>query len=323
MEVYLTFDDGIQDGTEEVLNVLKRTGVKATFFLVGIELVYAYRKAPAKCLELLREIYENHVIGNHTYSHTNYFFPDYYLNDGVVTDNSGSRMSILNDFLKGKDQINYFLKMISGGESIDENYPLAKNQNKPLARFPGRNNWYIPSPFFSEVSGDSRRYWTHCEPGTHKKNEQLFQAGYHVFGWNTEWKMTFDFHQDVLAQRREIVKTRTIDYSNEAEVYPAIDICAYQNLGKDRLTEDWPAVRNKIFGGAAIQNKVVVLMHDRAFRKGFDPNGKSKQTTTHVNRFGSSESDKLQSLIESLRKQNVDFRTLDEFTLSDVRTRIR
>lgn len=32
-EVYLTFDDGIQAGTEEVLEVLKETGVKGTFFL--------------------------------------------------------------------------------------------------------------------------------------------------------------------------------------------------------------------------------------------------------------------------------------------------
>lgn len=32
-EIYLTFDDGIQAGTEEVLELLKRKGIKGTFFL--------------------------------------------------------------------------------------------------------------------------------------------------------------------------------------------------------------------------------------------------------------------------------------------------
>lgn len=44
-EIYLTFDDGIQAGTEEVLQVLRDTGVKGTFFLTGIHLYYFIEKS--------------------------------------------------------------------------------------------------------------------------------------------------------------------------------------------------------------------------------------------------------------------------------------
>ena len=36
-KVYLTFDDGPSDHTNEILDILKENGVKATFFVVGKE----------------------------------------------------------------------------------------------------------------------------------------------------------------------------------------------------------------------------------------------------------------------------------------------
>lgn len=62
-QVALTFDD-VPDPrfTPQVLDVLKKQGVKATFFVVGSRA----RKHP----DLLRRIHrEGHIIGNHSYSH--------------------------------------------------------------------------------------------------------------------------------------------------------------------------------------------------------------------------------------------------------------
>jgi len=61
--LYLTFDAGYENGyTDEILDVLKKRGVKAAFFLVGNYV----RDNP----ELSRRMAEEgHTVGNHTFSH--------------------------------------------------------------------------------------------------------------------------------------------------------------------------------------------------------------------------------------------------------------
>ncbi|MNI30666.1 Peptidoglycan-N-acetylglucosamine deacetylase [compost metagenome] len=63
--VALTFDDG-PDGqfTARVLDVLKQTQVKATFFVVG-------KQAQAYPDLVRRMVKEGHVVGNHSYTHAN------------------------------------------------------------------------------------------------------------------------------------------------------------------------------------------------------------------------------------------------------------
>lgn len=60
--VYLTFDDGPSNRTAEILDILKKEGVKATFFIIG--------KEGNKQRALMKRIVdEGHTIGIHTYSH--------------------------------------------------------------------------------------------------------------------------------------------------------------------------------------------------------------------------------------------------------------
>ncbi len=61
--IALTFDDGPDGGvTEEILDILAKFGIKATFFVIGVNC----EKNP----EVLKRIAkEGHEIGNHTYSH--------------------------------------------------------------------------------------------------------------------------------------------------------------------------------------------------------------------------------------------------------------
>ena len=60
--IYLTFDDGPSDRTDEILAVLAEKNVKATFFVTG--------KSNEKDLERMRRIVEEgHTIGMHSYSH--------------------------------------------------------------------------------------------------------------------------------------------------------------------------------------------------------------------------------------------------------------
>lgn len=63
-QVAITFDDGPHEFTQDVLALLKKHNAKATFFCIGTQI----EKHP----EILKSIIANgHVIGNHTYSHSN------------------------------------------------------------------------------------------------------------------------------------------------------------------------------------------------------------------------------------------------------------
>lgn len=61
--VFLTFDDGPQEQTEAVLDLLKKHDIKANFFCIGKHL-----EANPKLAQRLHD--EGHFIGNHSYSHT-------------------------------------------------------------------------------------------------------------------------------------------------------------------------------------------------------------------------------------------------------------
>ena len=60
--IYLTFDDGPSDRTDEILDILAEKNVKATFFVIG--------QSNEKNLERMRRIVEEgHTIGMHSFSH--------------------------------------------------------------------------------------------------------------------------------------------------------------------------------------------------------------------------------------------------------------
>lgn len=75
--VFLTFDDGPSKNTEKILDVLKKEGAKATFFVVGNEV----KKHPELAKRIIRE---GHAIGLHTNTHNYaevYSSVDAYFND--------------------------------------------------------------------------------------------------------------------------------------------------------------------------------------------------------------------------------------------------
>ena len=65
--VLLTFDDGPDpETTPRILDILEKHNIKALFFMTG--------KKAVEDPELVRKISENgHIIGNHTFSHSNFF----------------------------------------------------------------------------------------------------------------------------------------------------------------------------------------------------------------------------------------------------------
>ncbi len=63
MQIALTFDDGPHPmQTPQILDILDRYGVRATFFMIGVN-VERYPEAAMEVIE------RGHEVGNHTYSH--------------------------------------------------------------------------------------------------------------------------------------------------------------------------------------------------------------------------------------------------------------
>ena len=87
-EVYLTFDDGPSDVTNEVLNVLKENNVKATFFIND----YSEEDKPT----IQRIVDEGHTLGIHGMSHD---YAEIYSSIDALMENFNSLHSkLLNDF---------------------------------------------------------------------------------------------------------------------------------------------------------------------------------------------------------------------------------
>lgn len=65
-QIALTFDDGPHPATLQVLELLEKHNAKATFFCIGKQI----EKHP----DIFKKIIEKgHTVGNHSYSHSNYF----------------------------------------------------------------------------------------------------------------------------------------------------------------------------------------------------------------------------------------------------------
>lgn len=102
-KVYLTFDDGPSVYTEEILDILERYEVKATFFVVG--------KEDEASKEYFRRIVEEgHTLGMHSYSHK---YTDIYQS----VDNFAADFKKIQDYLEKETGVRSTYYRFPGGSS--------------------------------------------------------------------------------------------------------------------------------------------------------------------------------------------------------------
>lgn len=73
--IFLTFDDGPQNGTVECLETCKKLGVKASFFIVGN---HANNKNFIETATTIKKSYPQFLIANHSTTHANDKYIDFY-----------------------------------------------------------------------------------------------------------------------------------------------------------------------------------------------------------------------------------------------------
>jgi len=73
--IYLTFDDGPQNGTDICLNICKELGTKATFFMVG---EHACSPKTNHLVDTIRGAYPFFLLANHSFTHANGQYHKFY-----------------------------------------------------------------------------------------------------------------------------------------------------------------------------------------------------------------------------------------------------
>ena len=116
--VYLTFEDGPSQYTEEILDTLKKEKVKATFFVIGHE----EDRFSAKMYR--RIVKEGHTLGMHSYSH---FYDEIYESPGKFE----------KDFMK----LHKYLYQITGEKPKFYRFPGGSSNSAlkaPIGEYAGR-----------------------------------------------------------------------------------------------------------------------------------------------------------------------------------------
>jgi len=139
--IYLTFDDGPLLGTSNVLKVLAEENVPATMFFIGKH-VLRNKTLFNKAIK-----FDNLLIANHTYSHANGRYRNFYANKNRV----------INDIDKAQS--------IIGG--------------KKYSRLAGRNVWRLPN-----INRDDCAIRHKIET---KAYDMVANSGYYIYGWDIEW----------------------------------------------------------------------------------------------------------------------------------------
>jgi peptidoglycan/xylan/chitin deacetylase (PgdA/CDA1 family) len=116
-KLYLTFDDGPNKGTANVLHIIKDEGVPVTFFIVG-EHVFA-SSAQLQTWDSLK-MAEHIDICNHSYTHANNRYHSFYAKPD----------SVVKDFQRTQDSLGL---------------------DNPIVRTPGRNVWRVDSLNFTDL----------------------------------------------------------------------------------------------------------------------------------------------------------------------------
>lgn len=185
--IYLTFDDGPQNGTRVCYDLCKQLGVKATFFMVGQHASSPKTKA---IVAEIREAYPNFLLCNHSTTHAAGHYKYFYHHPEMAAE----------DFYAAQKKLNIPYQII---------------------RLPGNSAWVLKDTIKASHLVD-----TTCL--------KLDSAGYNVIGWDVEWNFNHKTENPIQKPQR------IVDVVDSALVKP-----------------------KRLF----TKNHVVILTHDRMFRK--------------------------------------------------------
>jgi peptidoglycan/xylan/chitin deacetylase (PgdA/CDA1 family) len=151
--VYLTFDDGPVNGTDNILDVLEEEHIPATMFYIGKQILNN------------KDIYKRTLlcdsvsIGNHTYCHANGKYRDFYRNANILVQDINRNNEII-----ARDK-----KSVSTSPFLP-------------VRLAGRNVFRLP-----RLNRDDNAINPKERSIEHIGYEKVAKEGFYIYGWDVEW----------------------------------------------------------------------------------------------------------------------------------------
>lgn len=304
-EVYLTFDDGPIDATEGVLNVLRETGTKATFFINAFHLFGEGDENEDNALKFLKQtVKDGHIIANHSYDHM--------LNNccrGENKDECGAivcneiAMWNVKAYQNLEDETENFhlnTKIVHQVLKHDRNGEIPANDHMgDMAWLPYTNSWRIPGMdsdcaccTTDDVPPWDENFICSLEDPTFSATlsgivaSELYKSGLSVYGWDIEWGP-----EDWGAADPAASLTSAEDLAKSVMEVAEGNKCEMQaekaNIALCSVTHH--------------QGKVVILTHDFLFEDG----GRGMGATTNL--------PKLRKFIEIMKENGYIFKTVDQY----------
>ncbi len=149
--IYLTFDDGPLNGTQNVIDVLQEEGIPATMFMIGKHI----NTSPSHKRVFKIAVSDPLIlVANHTYSHANRRYRRFYSNPyNVVSDLN--RMNVV---------------LQNSGQFIDGKY----------CRLAGRNVFRVGALRCDDPAIPKSRH-------EEQSYDALANEGFHIYGWDYQW----------------------------------------------------------------------------------------------------------------------------------------
>ena len=277
--IYLTFDDGLQEGTKEVYELLTELGVPATFFFVGENVMHYEQNIEAG---LFKRILDDPLmqVGNHSQTHAHEFYESFYgeglrvnketLEPDAVAANPAVRRSVLMDFEYANISFSSALNSQNIPRPTDPHHDfrgeldLAKLNGYSrflTARFPGTNIWRLPKKGIKD-SGDATSLGGASTKAKEDEADELALNGYKIYGWDHEFEMNFQIKAIQQERYRKGLDGHLDLYDGKF-----IDLDRPKETGKEvfkKVKDEF----NEISGADTKQkDKLILLLHDRAFRR--------------------------------------------------------
>lgn len=301
--IYLTFDDGPINASDQLVKELDAAGIKATFFINAFHMFGEGDENESYATAALQRMFNSgHVIANHSDNHMLHNCTDGVESGAAFCNRVG--LWPVKSYRSVDVDITYFDKnILRVNQEIPGAYLASNYKMTTLGRLPYTNGWRVTSRMKGDgrcATSDTVPPWDaafSCDVAVSTQSsrnaaalaDRLAQRGYKLYGWDLDWgpeNWGVAYPAETLLDGTELL----------ARVNAVVNTCAPRTMNPlNSRTPDLDCT-----DGIA-RNKVVILAHDFLFEDG----KRGKGATINL--------PKIKRFVEAAKRDGYRFDTLDNY----------